>query len=747
MRPTAYVLLALALLAALLPLAVAKPGLPLTLKADEPAYYLAALSLARDHDLRVDLHDIQRLAEEYPFLPTKNLILATDDGWRTVYYGKPYIYPLLAAPFAALAGANGMVALNLLLLVGMVAMGTAYLRRFNPDWLALLFAAGFVFLSSSWAYGFWLHPEVFNMAAITASLYLALRPPPEAPPAQRWWQELATVLHPPLLRAAASGAVLALAAYNKPMLAGLGLAPVVSYLVRRRWRQAAAWIGGALVAMALLCGFSFAMTGHPSAYLGATRAGISVPNFDSLPFQPVPLDAPEVVKKQSSWHWIFRIPDVDVGELLEDVKYFLIGRHTGLFVYQPFTLLCLLLAFGARRWDVTRWSLLASLVLVALTFLLWIPFNWHGGGGFVGNRYFVNAVPGFLFLVTTIRPRWAPVAGCGLAALLLGPLLLTPLGAPVLQGTLQAHVRGGLFEWFPLELSIASQIPGYRGGHQSDLYFWGRKEEFRPRAGAMWIAGGRETEVWIQSLEPLESLVFDVENLAPDNRIVLAVPGDRRAVELPPRSDGPWQRTRVVLHPTEPTAVRQMPNRRLHYYRMRVRTSTGRVPARVPGGPPDGYFLGVALTYLGSVERVERDVFAAEWRRCPVPPRAVAGETLTVPLHLANRSEGDWIANGALRVEVGWRWLDAEGERVEGAVGRARFPGRVHSGETGVATAEIPVVESPGRYTLELEPLYTRIAWFSDRQADAVCRRPVQVMRAAPRRPSPAAAATPSGAS
>ncbi|MGH9380969.1 MAG: hypothetical protein ACRD2Z_10205, partial [Thermoanaerobaculia bacterium] len=197
MRPTTYALLAMALLMALLPLAVAKPGLPLTLKADEPAYYLAALSLARDHDLRVDLHDIQRLAEEYPHLSTRNLILMTDDGWRTVYYGKPYIYPLLAAPFAALFGANGMVSLNLLLLVGMVAMGTAYLRQFNPDWLALLLAAGFVFVSTSWVYGFWLHPEVFNMAAITASLYLAFRQPPAGPPPRRWWQELFAVLHPP----------------------------------------------------------------------------------------------------------------------------------------------------------------------------------------------------------------------------------------------------------------------------------------------------------------------------------------------------------------------------------------------------------------------------------------------------------------------------------------------------------------------------------------------------------------------
>ncbi|MGH9381500.1 MAG: hypothetical protein ACRD2Z_12910, partial [Thermoanaerobaculia bacterium] len=526
---------------------------------------------------------------------------------------------------------------------------------------------------------------------------------------------------------------LALAAYNKPMLAALGLAPLLSYVVRRHWRDAAAWLGGALVAAALLCGVSWAMTGHPSAYLGATRSGISVPRFDALPFQPVPLDSPQVVKRQNSWVWMFRIPEVQLGRLLADLKYFMIGRHTGLFVYQPFTLLCLLLFFGTRGRGLVRWSLLASLAAVAMIFLLWIPFNWHGGGGFVGNRYFINAVPGFLFLVTRIRPGWAPLAGYGLGGLILGPLLLTPLGAPVLEPTLQAHVRGGLFEKLPLELSLApSQIPGYRGGHQAELYLWGRDEEFRPRAEAIWIAGGRNVEVWIQSLVPLESLVFDIGNLAPDNEIVLAVPGDRQTVEFAEHGGGPWLKGRVVLHPKRATAIRESRSKKtLHYYRMLVHTRTGRVPDRVPGAPRDGYFLGATLTYLGPQERLERNVYAAAWLGCPVPQRAIAGDVLTVSLRIANRSEAEWIANGPVRVEIGWHWLDAEGKRVDGVGGRARFGGTVPPGATATTRAEIPVVKRPGRYTLELEPVYDRVAWFSERQPDSVCRRPVHVVRAA----------------
>ncbi|MFQ5350005.1 MAG: hypothetical protein ACE5EG_06155, partial [Thermoanaerobaculia bacterium] len=159
-------LLWLGLTLVLFPLAISKPGLPTGLKSDEPAYYLAALSLARDGDLRFAPGEAERLFDEFPFQTVKNLILMTDDGWRTVYYGKPYIYSLFAAPFAGLFGANGMVSFNMLLLMAMVWMGASYLRRFNRDAVAVAYSAGFFILSSTFAYVFWLHPELFNMACV-----------------------------------------------------------------------------------------------------------------------------------------------------------------------------------------------------------------------------------------------------------------------------------------------------------------------------------------------------------------------------------------------------------------------------------------------------------------------------------------------------------------------------------------------------------------------------------------------------
>ena len=209
-RYTGLALVCLTILLVVFPLVVGKPGLPMTLKADEPAYYLMALSLARDRDLVCDTGDLARIFDEYPYLAAFNVILMTDDGWRTVYFGKPYIYSFFAAPFAGLFGANGLVAFNMLLLMGMVWMGTAYLSRFNAPPLAALYAVGFFVLSTSIAYVFWMHPEIFNMACVAASLFLVLHRFDEGPVVGRW-AHLRRLAFSANMRVIWSGGLLALA--------------------------------------------------------------------------------------------------------------------------------------------------------------------------------------------------------------------------------------------------------------------------------------------------------------------------------------------------------------------------------------------------------------------------------------------------------------------------------------------------------------------------------------------------------
>ena len=528
--------LGLALFFVLFPLTLQKPGLPQDLKSDEPAYYLMALSLVHDFDLLCETKDIQRLTNEFPYLEAKNLILMTDDDWKTVWFGKPYLVSFIAAPAVALFGADGFLATNMALLLLSVWLGTLYLRQFNTDGLALLFSAGFFFLSNAFAYAFWIHTEVLCMASVTSCLYLAFTPASSAVPTNRWKRFLRTFWNAGS-RSAWSGAAIIAAAYNKPILVLLGAPALYLAFRAERYRGTVKWISGAVAAGVLVCGIAVGFTGHPSAYLGVERSGVRVRDFNQMPELPIARSeaykkiVPEESGPRNSWSWIFRLPEVD-RRLPENIRYFFLGRHTGLLLYAPFSGICLLLFALYGRRSPERWWLAAALSGVALFFLTLIPFNWHGGGGFIGNRYFVNALPALLFLVTRIVPSWLPVVGFALGGIFVGPILFTPFGAPVPQPTLQAHVRNTPFRFFPLERTLLPQIPGYRGQVGSGVYFFGRRDVLSSVGESLWIVGGKPVEIWVQSDHPLERSVFAVETVIAPNRVTVELGDDHKEIHF-----------------------------------------------------------------------------------------------------------------------------------------------------------------------------------------------------------------------
>jgi hypothetical protein len=640
----------------LFPLTLGKPGLPPHLKADEAAYYLAAQSLAYDHNLRVEPRDVDRAFEEFPFGPVNNMIVMSDDGWHTVHYAKPYIYSLCGAPFARLAGANGMLFFNMVLTMAMMWMGYLYLRRYNTPGLAALFAASFFLLSVGFSYVFWIQPEVFNMFSVAACLFFGLPRIDETGLPDRRRE---------LLYALLSGGVLALAVYDKPMFAAVGLAPLWAYFRDRRWRTLGVWVLGAVLSMAVIAGVSWRLTGHLSPYLGGGgRQGVTLCEPGKVPINP------EIVKVREAggggggggkhiasvpnsttgnhWTWLFRAPDVTLYEEAENIGYFLVGRHTGMLVYTPFAALALIffLLHGRRR-SGERWVLLAALTAVALYFLTFIAWNWQGGGGFVGNRYFITAIPAFLFLVTEIRPPRLLLAGHVIAGLFLAPLLFTPFGAVVPEPTLQAHVRGGPFRFLPLELSLRN-VPGYERVQLGDLRVVGRRDVFVPQGEQMWVAGASRVELYFIGAHPLPKAVFQVTNFAPGNHVEIRMGKAREVMDF--------------------------------------------------GGE--------------ETRRVQID----------------SGEPFTVITRLFNRSRYPWTAEGVARVNLAYHWLDENGRQVVEDGLRTPMPWPVPPGGRVSVQQKVLAPPAPGRYVLELDPVFETISWFSRKNGGKTWRIPVEVL-------------------
>ena len=620
LRGPRLVLVALGIALTMLPLAVHKPGLPPTLKADEPAYFLAALSLVHDFDLRLDEGDQRRLFESYPYLSAHNVIVMTRDGWETLYFGKPYLAPFLAAPFVAVFGVDGAVVFNMVLLLAMLAMGYAWLRRSNGEWLAVFFVVGFFLVSSAWSYAFWIHPEMLCMFGTCACLFfgfaamdhLRLRgTPTEGLGGARGWPLIEQLgAHKAL---ALSAGCLALGVYNKPMLAAIGLPVLFELLVGRRWRGLVIWLAAAVASMAAICAVAWALTGAPTPYLVNHRAGFNMhdastpimsPEIHEEMFgvRPAPVaDSEEAKKSGAGWWWLFRVPETKWPELKEDIVYYLFGRHTGVFVYGPFALLSLLLFLAYER---TRrgWLVLGSVALVSAIFLVWIPFNWHGGGGFVGNRYFVMLYPAFLFLVGRIRPAASVAAFWGLGGLLVGPLVLAPYGLVVPHATLQAHVRNAPLERLPLEFSLRN-LPGYAGTVLADTYVWARKDEMRvielPDVDDVWLRGGDPVDVWLQRPEPLRRAVLELRAPIEGQRAVVRLGDESQNVVL----GTDW--TRLEFAAPKEFKIRAERSPKDYYefldiwvYRLEVDLERGRYPAW--DGDRGPFFpLGAELRFYG----------------------------------------------------------------------------------------------------------------------------------------------------
>ena len=737
----------------LFPLTLGKPGLPSHLKADEAAYYLAAQSLAHDRDLRVEPKDVDRAFQEFPFSPVNNLIVMTDDGWRTVYFGKPYLYSLAGAPFARLFGADGMLFFNMLLTMAMVWMGYLYLRRYNPPGLAALFSASFFLLSVGFSYVFWIQPEVFNMFSVAACLFFGLPLLDEAGLPDRRRE---------LLCAALSGAVLMLAVYDKPMFGAVGLAPLFAYARDRRWKTIAVWGLAAVVTLGAIAGLAVRLTGHPSAYLGVHRQGVTLCEPGKVPIGPAPAPAAAVVAPPTgggtqavggkvaavpnsttgnTWTWLFRPLDVTLYEEAESIVYFLVGRHTGMLVYTPFAALAVVffLLRGTRgRWrrQGERWVLLAALSAVALYFLTFIAWNWQGGGGFVGNRYFVTGIPAFLFLVTEIRPRWLVLAGHVVAGLFLAPLLFTPFGTVVPEPTLQAHVRNAPFRFLPLELSLRN-VPGYERIQLGDVRILGRKDVFVPQGEQMWVGGGTRVELYFIGSQPIRRAVFQVTDFAPGNHVEIRMGRAREAMDFAGE-----ETRRVRLEPGEPFRVRRQKWATFYVYKLVVRSRTGSIRHWTRQYPPnscpyyvqddrtnENFFAGAALTYLGTGEQLDSDIYELQWGNTIAPPRVRAGETFTVLTRLFNRSRFPWTAaNGAARVDLAYHWLDASGKRVVEDGLRTPMPWPVPPGGRVSVQQKVLAPPAPGRYVLELDPVFETVAWFAQKNGGKTLRIPVEVL-------------------
>ena len=597
---------------------------------DASTYYGLGHSIATDGDFEFRREDLVRVWREFPsgpegiFLkrgsdpdlrvdgqaPFVHWDVRPDPNPARLYFAKSFLYPLFAAPFIRAFGTNGFLVLHVLVVLVTFVCAYAFLVTRSTPVAALVFAAAFVFVSVMPVYLVWLTPDLFNAGLVVVGyffwLYKEVATPdqPSGAPRSAWLVGPRTDI--------LSAVWLGLATFSKPTHVLLMLPVLGLFALRRQWRRGIA-IGLVYSAVVIgLFGANVAITGDYNYQGGDRKTFYSGGESRGFPFQTDDrtFDSTGIGRGTN------RIPlevlvnrDAVVDVFRHNLAYFFVGRHTGFAVYYLPGMVALVLFLLIRRQQTPwGWLVAAGGLGSAVALMLYMPFTYSGGGGPVGNRYFLGVYPVFLFLMPGFARPWNGIATAALSALFVSPVVSNPFYSSFHPGE---HTKAGLFRRLPLELSLVNDLPVNvspsrsrqpLGGTPPLSAYFMDDNAYAREGDAFWVRGESRADIMLRAPAPMES-TSEGERARP-----LRVPRMEIRLETGPKPshvtvrtgavtqaiDVPANDARTLVVPMgEGLPYKPYPENPTNYvYAISIESSSGFIPLFETGGR-DNRFLGI----------------------------------------------------------------------------------------------------------------------------------------------------------
>jgi hypothetical protein len=547
-------------------------------KSDEATYVAMALSAAYDGDLTYEKTDLERFAGLYHsgpngiFLkrgkhlrvefgggfPFVRLAKRDDTNPNRLYYGKAFIYPLLAAPLVRLYGLNGLLLFNVLLLAVAVVCAYAFLAAHSPPMTAALFTSAFFGAAALPVYGVFLMPDVFNLAIVLLAYFLWLykevrrenervsteevrlkadptyRPTPVVVSGgvgyggvvsgfsrtvfnvvSRFSRTLSTARWTDF----AAALLLGIATYSKPLPVAMLVAPLVALAWwRRQWIRGFAIGTVAVAGAASLFALNAAVTGEFNYQAGDRKTFVERFPFDRADATWQSFSHDVVDDPGQAAQAVLINPQLP-ARFVRNVEYFLLGRHFGFIPYYfPGVVAAIAWLWSRRRRDDWRIVTFSGFVLAAVVLLLVLPFTWSGGGGPPGNRYALSAYPLLLFLMPPMSSVAPGLVTWLVGALFTARMLVNPFAAA--KFTWEIYERG-MPRRLPVELPMSQDLPvALAQPMRSPIPYsdpglrlsFLDQNAWPPEPPGMWISGSGRAEIILRAERPVRHLLIEAES-------------------------------------------------------------------------------------------------------------------------------------------------------------------------------------------------------------------------------------------
>jgi hypothetical protein len=469
-------------------------------------------------------------------------------------------------------------------------------------------------------YFVWLTPEFFNFSLVLYALFL-------------WsYKETAVNHQGGAARAFLFGtgsdylaaALIGVLTYSKPTHALLVFPLAALAAGRRQWRRAALVV----VAWGALAGGLFlgnaAVTGEFN-YQGGDRKTF----YGNLTFFPFASEG----RTFENIAPVHGREGVMVGDVLvnahtltvfrHNLVYVVFGRSGGLVPYffpGVLSALLFLLARPRRAW---QWLVGATAAGGVIGMLLLWPFTYSGGGGPIGNRYFLSFYPLLLLLTPPLATVGSTVIALAVGALFTAKIVLNPFHASFNPGE---HLQAGALRWLPLELTLLNDLPVAAnadrakrplGGTPPVLAYLPDDNAFNPEGDAFWVKGKSSVEVILRApvadagggrfvTKAITRLGIEVQNGAKPDRVTVSTGRESRTLDMKPA-----EVARLSLLVEEGVPYRRDEQPTSYVYVVTIATTDGFVPFLEAPGSNDSRFLGARIRLVPEYADVEVSTWSA----------------------------------------------------------------------------------------------------------------------------------------